>query len=146
VRFTLPDPVLAVADTEMTPGTWMSHASARDSVMMQVPTIGAFVRALLPVKLTEGHTITYGVWLAVNPRELQSIFAVWWEPEYRDLRLTGWLANAIPPWGMLSAPVEAVVRDPEETPYCERSGDRQLDRVLREEWPHDLVLTAAGQA
>ncbi|HEX2821432.1 MAG TPA: hypothetical protein VHO07_14870 [Streptosporangiaceae bacterium] len=27
-------------------GTWMSHGSAQDSVMMQVPNIGAFVRAL----------------------------------------------------------------------------------------------------
>jgi hypothetical protein len=50
---------------------------------------------------------------------------VWWEPEYRELRLSGWLANAIPPWGMLSAPVEAVVRDPDETPYCQSLGANQ---------------------
>lgn len=146
VRFALPDPVLGAPDGEMTAGSWMSHGSARESVMMQVPNIGAFVRALLPIKLTEGHTITFGVWLTVKPLELQSIFAVWWEPEYRDLRLTGWLANAIPPWGLLAAPVEAVVRDPEQTPYCDRSGDPRLERVLRDEWPHDLVLTAVPQA
>jgi hypothetical protein len=146
VRFTLPEPVLDTSERETLPGMWMSHANARESVMMQVPNIGAFVRALLPIRLTEGHTITFGVWLAVEPRELQSIFAVWWAPEYRDLRLTGWLANAIPPWGLLAAPVEAGVRDPEETPYCDRSSDPGLDRVLRDGWPHDVVLTAAGQA
>jgi hypothetical protein len=146
VRFTLPDPVLDVPGKEMTPGTWMSHATARESVMMQVPDIGAFVRALLPIRLTQGHTITFGVWLAVDPRELPAIFDVWWKPEYRDLRLTGWLANAIPPWGMLATPVEAVVRDADQTPYCDRSGDPRLEHVLREEWPHDLVLAAAGEA
>lgn len=145
VRFRLPDPVLNAPERETTPGTWMSHDGARESVMMQVPHIGAFVRALLPIRLTEGHTITFGVWLAVDPRELASIYAVWWEPEYRDLRLSGWLANAIPPWGLLAAPVATVVRDPDETPYCDRSDDPQLDRVLHDEWPHDLVLSAVGQ-
>jgi hypothetical protein len=72
------------------------------------------------------------------------VFAAWWESEYRDLRITGWLANAIPPWGVLAAPVEVVVRDPDETPYCDRSADPQLDRVLRDEWPDDVVLTAVG--
>jgi len=70
---------------------------------------------------------------------------VWWEPEYRNLRFTGWLANAIPPWGMLGAPVEAVVRDPGQVPYCDRSEDPRFDRILREEWPHHLVLAAVGQ-
>jgi len=30
--------------------------------MMQVPGLGAFVGGLLPVRLTGGHTVTYGVW------------------------------------------------------------------------------------
>jgi hypothetical protein len=146
MRFTLPDPVLDVPGRETATGTWMSHATAGESVMMQVPNVGAFVRALLPIRLTEGRSITFGVWLAVDPRELQSIFAVWWDSEYRNLRLAGWLANAIRPWGLLAAPVEAVVRDPEELPYCDRSGDAELDRVLRDEWPHDLVLSTLDHA
>ena len=81
------------------PGTWMSHENARDSVMMQVPNVGAFVRALLPVSLTDGHRVTFGVWLAIDPAELASVFNAWWQPEYQDLRLSGWLANAIQPWG-----------------------------------------------
>ena len=55
----------------------MSHRNARDSVMMQAPSVGAFVRALLPVRLSEGHTLTFGVWLAIEPRQLQTIFALW---------------------------------------------------------------------
>lgn len=56
VRFRLPDPVLAVPDQERTEGTWLSHADANQSVMMMVPTVGTFVRSLLPVRLTGGYT------------------------------------------------------------------------------------------
>ena len=132
-------------DRQATPGTWMSHERAIESVMMRVPDVGAFVRALLPIRLTDNHRVTFGVWLAINPAELQSVYDVWWKPEYGDLRLNGWLANAIEPWGLLASPVEAVVRDPEETPYCERSSHELLDRVLHEEWPHDMVLGAVGE-
>jgi hypothetical protein len=144
VRFTLPDPVFAAPERERTPGTWMSHADAGQSVMMQVPGVGVFVRALLPVKLTGGHTLTFGVWLAVDPGDLQRIIDVWWAPEYQHLRVAGRLANAIPPWGLLAVPVQAVVRDPDQTPYCDGSDDPQLARVLHDQWPHDLVLAAIG--
>jgi hypothetical protein len=139
VRFTLPDPVLDSAEREAASGTWLSHGTARDSVMMYVPAFGAFVRALLPIRLADGHTLTYGVWLGVDPRKLQSIIDVWWAPEYRDLRLRGRLANAIRPWGLLGTPVDTVVRDPDETPYCDHSDDPDLDRVLHSEWPHDVL-------
>ena len=118
----------------------MSDATARESVMMQVPQLGAFVRVLLPIRLTGGYNVTFGVWLAFEPADLPAIFGAWWAPEYRDLRVNGWLGNAIRPWGCLAAPVEAAVRDPAHTPYCERSEDPLLDRVLRDEWPHNLVL------
>jgi hypothetical protein len=108
--------------------------------MMQVPAIGAFVRALLPVSLTGGHTVTYGVWVAIDPQQLQHAFAVWWEPEYKELRLDGLLANSIQPWGLMAAPVSLAVRDPEQTPYCAASPDPQLSRVLTEQWPHDEIL------
>jgi hypothetical protein len=36
--------------------------------MMQVPALGTFVRAMLPVQLTGGHTVTYGgVWVGIDP-------------------------------------------------------------------------------
>jgi hypothetical protein len=120
----------------------MSHADARTSVMMHVPGVGPFVRALLPVALTGGYTVTFGVWIGVRPDDLQRTFQVWWEPEYAELVLDGRLANALPVWGLLTAPVRATVRNPEHTPYCSASPDAQLHAVLTEEWPHELVLDA----
>jgi hypothetical protein len=140
VRFTLPDPVLALPEREMTPGAWMDHTNARDADMMQVPDVGAFIRALLPVHLTEGHQITYGVWLAIHPGQLPDLFDLWQKPAYAALQLDGWLANAISPWGLLAAPVHAVVRDPGHTPYCDSSGDPTLNAVLHDVWPHETVL------
>jgi hypothetical protein len=110
--------------------------------MMQVPTVGAFVRCLLPVGLTGGFAVTFGVWVSVHPDDLQRAFDVWWEPEYRDLTLDGRLANELPVWGLLGAPVHARVRDEGETPYVVRSGDKGMARVLTEQWDHDRVLAA----
>jgi len=108
--------------------------------MMQVPNVGAFVRALLPVHLTDGFTVTFGVWLAVRPDDLQHAFRLWWEPSYRDLVLEGWLGNALPRWGLLTAPATASVRDVDQTPYVSNSSDPTLSQVLTREWPHEDVL------
>lgn len=143
-RFTLPDPVLALPDMERTEGTWMSHVNARSSVMMQVRGCGAFVRALLPVRPTGGHNATFGVWIGVTPEDFQYAVRVWWAPEYADLALQGRLANNLPLWGLLAAPVRAVVRDVDQTPYCESSSDPQLTEVLTKEWPHLQVLESIG--
>lgn len=110
--------------------------------MMQVPRLGPFVRALLPVRLTGGHTVTYGVWVSISPSDLQRAFGVWWQPEYAELRLNGVLANALRPWGLLAAPVALAVRDPEQAPYCEGSPDPLLSRVLTEQWPHADIIDA----
>jgi hypothetical protein len=142
LRFRLPQPVLNSPAREQTAGTWLSHRTADESVMMQVPNVGPFVRALLPVKLSGGHTITFGVWVAIHPDDLQRADAVWHEPEYADLRLDGILSNPVKPWGLLYAPVSLQVRDPEHTPYCSASRDPQLSRVLSDEWPHETVLAA----
>jgi hypothetical protein len=102
----------------------MSHATARESVMLQVPNVGAFVRSLLPVHLTGGESVTFGVWLAIDPRDhaLRRLTEIWWDDtRYRDLRLEGWLAHDLAPWaGLLAAPVATEVRNVDETPYCVR--------------------------
>jgi hypothetical protein len=94
---------------EQAAGTWLSHGNPESSVMMQIPSVGAFVRALLPIRLAGGHTVTYGVWTGIHPGELQRVFGIWWEPEYQNLRLDGVLANSIAPWGLLAAPVTLLV-------------------------------------
>jgi hypothetical protein len=140
VRFSLPTPVSDLPERESTPGTWLSHATPRESVMMQVNGVGAFVRVLLPVRLEGGYQVTYGAWLGINPDQLQETFAAWWAPEYPDLRLDGRLANTIEPWGLLGAPVTATVRDPDQTPYLTESTDPQLAAVITTTWSHDEVL------
>ena len=142
VRFRLPEPVLTSTGQEKVPGSWLSHDSPETSVMMQIPSVGAFVRALLPVRLTGGHTVTYGVWAGVRPGELRRAFSVWQEPEYQDLQLEGFLANSIQPWGLLGAPVSLSVRDPQHTPCCSGSPEPELSRVLAEEWSHEDILDA----
>lgn len=139
VRFTLPDPVLDRPG--QAEGAWLSGPDPAASVMMVVEDLGGFVRCLLPVRLTEGFTVTFGVWLGVHPDEVRRAFEVWWQPAYRDLVLTGRLANALPGWGLLGTDARAVVQDVDATPYVVESADPQLTRVLKAEWPHDEVLS-----
>jgi hypothetical protein len=103
------------------------------------------VRALLPVTLTGGHRITFGVWLAVDPSDLPSIFAVWWEPGYHDLRLHGRLANRLPVWDLLAAPVDTVVRDPDETPTATTPPTRDLIGSFTTNGHTISVLSAVAQ-
>ena len=141
VRFTFPDPVLAASEQQRRKA-WQSEPDANRAVMMQVPEVGPFLRAVLQVQLSGGYTLTFGLWLLVRPDDLQRAFRIWWSPEYADFTVEGWLGNALPPWGLLAAPVTAVVRDPNQTPYCDRSPEPMLARILTEEWPHEDVLGA----
>lgn len=140
VRFELPDPVLHSVLQLDVPGTWLSHEDANKSVMMQVPHVSPFVRALLPVHLNGGHTVTFGVWVAISPDDLQRTFAVWWEDEYAGLELDGFLANDITPWNLVRTPVKLAVRNIDHTPYCVKSTDRLLESVISESWPHEEIL------
>ena len=143
-RFRLPDPVLQAAGLERIDGTWMTDPDPNRAVMMQVPGVGPFVRCLLPVNLTGGYTVTFGVWTAVHPNDLQRISRVWWEPEYEALTFDCWLANALPVFGLLAAPVKAAVRDKDETPYLEQSSDPAMSELLTTAWPHERILSAIG--
>lgn len=139
LRFRLPDPVLESPEQHLAPGAWLSHENPNASVMMQIPNLGPFVRALLPIRLAGGRKITLGVWISIHPNELQRAYSIWWEPEYADLRLTGYLANNIKPWRLLGAPVELAVRDTEQTPYCVSSPHQELSDILLYEWPHEIL-------
>ena len=58
-RFRLPDPVPDNPERHRVSGAWPSHATPDAPVMMQVPEVGVFVRALLPVKLTGASAPPY---------------------------------------------------------------------------------------
>ncbi len=139
IRFSLPDPVLNSTRKDLASGTWLSHTDATSSILMQVDHIGAFVRAALPVPLTGGRKLTFGVWVSINPDDLQYACSIWHEPEYAELKLTGYLANALEPWGLLRAPVDIAVVNPDHTPYCVSSTDAGLSLLLHHEWPHQIL-------
>ncbi|WP_204065942.1 hypothetical protein [Planobispora siamensis] len=115
-----------------------------NDVMMAVEGVGAFVRCLLPVNLSHGFSITFALWLAVHPSDLQIAYEVWTAPEYIDLELSGFVANSVEPWGtaLLTAPARAVVKDPDHVPYIVDSSHELLGRVIADEWPHRKVLDA----
>ncbi|WP_155859323.1 DUF2199 domain-containing protein [Cellulomonas sp. KRMCY2] len=133
-RFTLPDPALEPGPWHDAEDWWMNDGDARTSVFMQVPGLGSFVRALLPVQLGRSHKLTFGVWIGVTPDDLKRASEVWWEPEYAELVIDGRLANALPPDIEVGAPVRLVVRDPEHTPYCDSSTDPRLQSLLTSTW------------
>lgn len=140
VRFRLPDPVLRTPERDQVQGIWKTDEDPNAAVMMMVPHVGAFVRALLPVQLTGGHTVTFGVWVGVHPDDLKQAFDTWWSPEYEQLRMDGRLANALPGWDVFGVPVTLAVVDPQATPYCVASSDTELSTVLTSEWDHEPIL------
>ena len=69
--------------------------------------------------------MTFGVWVCVHPDDLKRAYDIWWDPTYPSLMVNGHLANALPGWGHLAAPVDLEVVDPDATPYCVRSTSRR---------------------
>jgi len=140
IRFGVPEPVLDVPEEERAERTW------GNDVLMQVRDVGAFVRILVPVKLTGGYTVTYGAWLGVRPEDLRHAWEEWWAPSYASLRLRGLLANMLPGWESetYGKPLEAAVLDVEQVPYAVDSEDEFMRQVLQAEWPHQAVLAAVA--
>jgi hypothetical protein len=136
VRFRLPDPVLSLPDEERANRVW------GNDVLMNVQDLGGFVRALLPVHLVDGTSLTFGLWLGVHPDDLQHLWSIWWEPEYAEVSFTGHVANDLAPWSgqVLARPVRAEVRDPDSVPIVVASDDDLVARIIGSSWPPDLVL------
>jgi hypothetical protein len=141
VRFRLPDPVLDGPEQHHIEGSWLSDQGPNVATLMQIPDISPFVRALLPVRLEEGHELRFGVWIVIHPNDIQRACAVWNSPEYTELKLTGYLANRLEPWGLLAAPVNLAVLNQDHTPYCVSSPDEVLNYVLTKEWPHSVLTS-----
>ena len=70
------------------PDFWSTDPDPSAAVMMVVPELGGFIRALFPIKMTEGHTLTYGVWIGVDSKSLNRAFKLWWSPKYSKLRIS----------------------------------------------------------
>ena len=61
----------------------------------------------------------------------------------KGLKLSGYLANALPPWGksVLGARATAQVRAEGELPYVVATPNELLAQILQREWPHEDVLS-----
>lgn len=136
-----PDPVLASPEQHRAEDSWLSDPDPNKATLIQIPNINPFVQALLPIKLEGGYEFRLGVWIAIHPEDLQHACRVWNAPEYGDLKLTGYLANRIEPWGLFAVPVNLAVLNQDQTPYCVSSSDEQLNEVLTKEWPHDILAS-----
>jgi hypothetical protein len=127
VRCFLPDALLAVPTADRAP-RWGTQA------LLYAPDVGAFMRVLLPLRLTGGMSLTYGTWIAISDEDFGHAMACWDAPAYAELRISGTLANAITPWRAetLDAPVTTAVRDVGQIPYV-------ID-LLTGEYDRDTVL------
>jgi hypothetical protein len=98
-----------------------------------------FVRALLPVRLSDGHEFHFGVWLETPVETFKRLWTNWELPEYVTMRFDATLANSVPPWNgaILGAPCVAAVREPNQLPYVESSSQFQLAWVLATPWKRE---------
>ena len=141
IRFRLPDPVLARPGSETADDTWgLVNGDPMQSTFLMVQHVGCFIRALLPVQLTGGYSLTFGVWIAVRDADLRRAYETWWEPAYADLAIDGYLANDILPFGLGGRPVRIEARKENTLPECASSPDPELACVLDATWNHREVL------
>lgn len=135
VAFRLPDPVLAIPGRRDPPADqiWQTEFMQAGGEW--------FVRALMPVPLSGGYSLTFGVWIGLSPEEFTRATMVWSDPVlYPTYAADGYLANALPIWGLFRAPVRIEARREDERPVVVSSPDPTAERVLGEEWDHAFVL------
>ncbi|MFI5530914.1 DUF2199 domain-containing protein [Kitasatospora sp. NPDC051853] len=147
----LPDPVADLTEQER---RQVVTFASEQTVLTR--TLGGFVRALLPVRLTDGRTVSFGVWISVEA-DTYGRFAdavhgtgtgtgtgtgITGTGEPFD----GRLATALAPWGdtLLAAPV--TISSPRRggglrTPELLSSPAPALATVLRDTWPPAEVLS-----
>lgn len=140
IRSLLPDPIAALPDEERA-GAW------GDRNLQLLDGVGAFVRCLMPVRLTGGDRVMYSVWLSVRPEVLQHAHDVWDTPAYADLLFDGAVANVIQPWpGLYGVAAAAKVRHAGQLPFLFARDGGLLGAVLSQEWDRDDVLSRVAHA
>jgi hypothetical protein len=134
IKMELPDAILAVPAEERA-----KRVGAGGKAFMHLDLKRYFTRALLPVRLSDGHEFHFGVWLEAPEEICRQLWMKWDQPEYSAMRFGAVLANSVPPWNdsILGAPCTAVVRDQEQLPYVDSSMHPQLATVLTTPWPRE---------
>ncbi|MEU6239649.1 DUF6348 family protein [Streptomyces sp. NPDC047024] len=109
--------------------------------------IGNFLKVRLPVRLEDGRTVVYRVWVYLHAPVINEFTERVHEDRLSGHRFEGLLCNAVGPWGeeLLRAPVvlggqrvneDGSIRIPEVL----ESSHPLLNKVLRESWPAEFVL------
>lgn len=113
-----------------------------NDIFMRVDGDRYYIRSILPVHLSGGHLIAFAVWVQVTVDDLTVAAPTWDTPDYADLRLSGYLANTLPPFPDLEigAPVETEVKHLDELPYVSGSSNPLLTQILETDWDHATVL------
>jgi hypothetical protein len=125
----------------------MTADTPQRSEFLAARAIGYFVRSLVPVRLTNDHMVTFGVWIQLpDQQSMDRIGQLWNASSYLDLVIEGRLANRIAPWDIYGAEVTAVPRSKTEIPFCVASPNSSLQAVLADYWPHDLILSTLPSA
>ena len=146
VRLGLPDRVFALPEREHTPGVGMDTPDPSRAVFLEEPDLGCFVRATFRLPLTDGASLTYGLWIRVPATVAQTIGRVWRTDDYGTLRFDGRLGNGIAPFGLLDAPVQVEVTTPDELPRVVGSESEALQALLHTESDRSSVLAALETA
>lgn len=130
----LPDAIRTISPSERE-----KHMASAGTAFMWLDSDRFFVRALLPVRLSDRHEFHFGVWLETSEEIFKRLWTVWEEPEYATMKFEASLANSVPPWneGLLGAACVAHVRDRDQLPYIESSTQPQLAGVLATAWPRE---------
>ncbi|MFN3192853.1 MAG: DUF2199 domain-containing protein [Aureliella sp.] len=111
--------------------------------LLQVPGYGSYVRVLIPIRITGLEAMTYRVWLEVLPDELLRAWEVWEQPEYRELKLKGVLANQLKGWpaSVLNQDMVVAVKNTAEIPIAIGSSNLTLNSILTNEWDPQKLET-----
>jgi len=101
-----------------------------------------FVRSLLQLPLTDGHSLTYSAWFEVDQATFQRVLEEWWAPTYLALTFVGRLANGIPGLEIVDSECALAVVNPDEVPFVQSVvGNPDVLTVAR---PHHEVLEAGA--
>lgn len=114
VRFGVPDVFMGMSTEERD-----RREGHRGDYFMRLAPDRFFVRALLPVRLSNGHEFHFGIWLEITADACATVMNAWDSSDYASLEFEGKVANAVPPWGaaLLDAPCHACVRDQSQLPF-----------------------------
>jgi hypothetical protein len=139
LQFGLPDEVLNHLDEVVDPTAWMSGRTPSESDLLCLPPFGAYLRALLPVRVEGGGVLTYGLWVKVAAEKFDNLRVVWPSPDYATVRTVGVLANKLPFQHAIYADVTVEVVDPNRKPVVTSSADTWTQELIDTELPHSFI-------